>query len=160
MSSSAGRKSSGRTGVRRSDRHGDGAGNDRSFCCWLISATSEKFVLTSGAGVEPDVRLVSNGPFGPPIPGGSSFTSRLKPRGRPPPRARNDVGPGDFGEVSLQLNIQVVFQRQGDRVGEREVELAGAGSQRSGRVSESSPARPARLIGINDPSQPPVAAGA
>ena len=53
---------------------------DKSFCCRLINARSEKFVFTVGPGVEPDVRFVKSGPFGPPIPGGSSFTSRLKPR--------------------------------------------------------------------------------
>ena len=62
---------------------------DRSFCCWLISAISEKFVFTSGVGVEPAVRFVNKGPLGPPIPGGGSFTSRLSPRSSPPPRARN-----------------------------------------------------------------------
>src|SRR5271166_2661256 len=53
---------------------------DRSFCCWVISATSEKFVFTAAAGVELEVRVVSSGPFGPPIPGGGSSTSRLNPR--------------------------------------------------------------------------------
>ena len=61
---------------------------DRSFCCWVISATSERLVFTVGAGVELAVRVVSSGPFGPPIPGGGSFTSRLNPRSNPPPFAR------------------------------------------------------------------------
>ena len=54
----------------------------------MISATSEKLEFTTGAGVELAVRVVSSGPFGPPIPGGGSFTSRLNPRSNPPPFAR------------------------------------------------------------------------
>ena len=61
---------------------------DKSFCCSVISATSEKFEFTTGAGVGLAVRVVSSGPLGPPMPGGGSSTRRLSPRKNPPPSAR------------------------------------------------------------------------
>ena len=79
---------------------------------------SEKFVLTSGAGVEPAVRLVSSGPFGSADSGRRLVHQQAQSAQQSSPFGALDIGAGNLGQESLQLNIEVVFQSQRDRVRE------------------------------------------
>ena len=88
----------------------------RSFCCCVISATSERFEFTTGAGVGLAVKVVSKGPFGPPIPGGGSFTSRLSPRSTPPPVARRMSVCATRGRYRSTSMSRLFLQRQRDRI--------------------------------------------
>ena len=90
-----------------------------------MSATSEKFVLTMAAGVVLAVRAVSSGPFGHSDSRRGLVDQQAQSARQTAALRALNIGLGDSRKIALQFDIQIVLQRERDRVRQRKIDQPG-----------------------------------